>query len=46
MSRRDMYDDFYDKVLQVKDIGALSFAEKEHRLLVDYTRDSAMTWRR
>ena len=34
-----MYDDFYYKVLQVKIISVLSFAEHAHQLLVDYIRD-------
>jgi hypothetical protein len=37
---REKYDIFYEKMLKVKDVAILTFAEFVQRLLVDYTKFS------
>jgi hypothetical protein len=36
---REKYDNFFEKVLKVKDVVVLTFADLVQRLLVDYIRD-------
>jgi hypothetical protein len=36
---REKYDNFFEKVLKVKDVAVLTFADLVQRLLVDYIRD-------